>query len=319
MLKTLPRAFLPEFLLSPSDRMVAVTSDLRQSTGWAKFLSSQGWEVADIDTNGKKAKAYVRKIPFLGSVVKIQRPLTVPSAKNINQFAKKHRALFVKLEPPLTQDSTALNKNGFEPDPSPNLPTKTIWLDLTEGHEDLWRRLSKDPRQSIRKTVGKLEIKDFKFGEKEFNKQLAHFYGLLAESGKRGGFWPTPLKELNQKSRAFGEDALLFLVFSSNQPLAGGLLFMAGETAFFHSIGSSREGQKKYAPYFLVWEIIKRLKVKYLDLEGIADPRFPQTKKWEGFTIFKRKWGGKEISYPKPLIKFYRWPIKLIFKIGELL
>ena len=299
--------------------MVAVTSDLRQSTGWAKFLSSQGWEVAEVKADGKKVKAYVREIPFLGSVIKIQRPQPVPLKGEIDQLAKKHRALFVKLEPPLTQDSAVTAKDGFEADPNPNLPTKTIWLDLTKGHEELWRGLSKDTRQSIRKTVGKVEIKEFRFGEKEFDQQLARFYGLLAESGKRGGFWPTPLKELHQKAWAFGKDTRLFLVFSSHQPLAGALLFLAGETAFFHSIGSSREGQKQFAPYFLVWELIKRLKIKYLDLEGIADPRFPQTKKWEGFTIFKRKWGGKEISYPRPLIKFYHWPIKLLFKIGNLI
>jgi len=298
--------------------MVAVTSDLRQSSGWAKYLSSQGWEVAEIDTKGKKVKAYVRKISSLGSVVKIQRPQTVPAAKEIDQLAKKYQALFVKIEPPLSQEQMVAAQDGFELDPNPNLPTKTIWLDLTKGHEELWRGLSKDTRQSIRKTAEKLEIRNFKFGQEEFDNQLAAFYGLLAESGKRGGFWPTPLKELRQKAWAFGQDTLLFLVFSAGKPLAGALVFISGETAFFHSIGSSREGQKQFAPYFLVWEVIKGLKTKYLDLEGIEDPRFPQTKKWEGFTIFKRKWGGEEQSYPKPLIKFYRWPIKLIFKIGEL-
>jgi len=65
---------------------------------------------------------------------------------------------------------------------------------------------------------------------------------------------------------------------------------------------NTKRGRGMGAAYFTLWEAIKfcqKKKLKFLDLEGIYDERYPsQTKNWQGFTKFKMGWGGKIREYP---------------------
>lgn len=297
--------------------------DLRQTTGWAKYLQSQGWEVEELKVKSAKCKVYIRKIPWLGSVMKIQRPEELPPFEEIDRIAKKHRALLLKLEPLNAEQYNLAAENGFAPDTSPNLAAKTIIIDLTKSEQELWDDLSQDARQSVRKAQNnRLKISGFEVGKPGFEEALNEFHKLLEETGRRGKFWTPRLEQLRKKVEIFGKDASLFLAYSPNQPtnkpLAGTFLLMHDGT---HS-ASSKEGQNLYAPYLLLWETMKGLKaekIKYLDLAGVYDPRFHHaTRHWQGFTAFKRKFGGTEIEYPSPLIKYYHPLTKLIFKIGRL-
>ncbi|MEX0587369.1 MAG: hypothetical protein WD159_01260, partial [Patescibacteria group bacterium] len=160
----------------------------------------------------------------------------------------------------------------------------------------------------------------------------------LKETGRRQKFWTGSFEQLQTKVNAFGKDALVFLVYRTGNAVAGALVLVAGDTAsfrketsrsnggtaFYHHTASSRAGRELFAPYLLMWEIFKSLKaagsrqkVKYLEFEGVADPRFPQTKKWEGFTVFKRKWGGEELEFPAPLVKHYHPLVKALFRLSQ--
>jgi len=307
-----------------------MTADLRQSDGWAKYLQSLGWEVEEVED----AKIYIRKIPLLGSVIKIQRPTVVPPIKEIDRIARKHRALLVKLEPlamtrskiasPASRDNDS-SLTGFVPDKTPNLPTKTILNDLTKSESDLWSALSRDARQSIKKAEGSnLKLVTSNWGKPNFEENLIKFHQLLSITSHRQGFWISNIDQLRAKCEAFGKDAVLFLVSQKTDSLslAGALFLVSGETVFYHHAASSPLGQKLFAPYLLLWEALKSFKkrgILQLDHEGIVDPRFRQTKRWEKFTVFKRKWGGKEIEYPSPLVKYYSLPTKILFAVGGLL
>jgi len=286
-------------------------ANLRQSDRWAEYLESQGWLVEKLGNT----KAFIRKIPPFGSVVKIQRPVEIPAVEEIDRLAKKYRALFVKLE--LLAEGDKL-LTGFEPDQFPNLATRTIILDLAQSENKLWKDLSQDARQSVRKAQNNhLQVAGFKLGEPGFERALGKFHQLLKETGRRQNFWTPSFDQLRKKAKIFGPDAALFLAYSqSHTPLAGTFVLLQDGT---HS-ASSKEGQDLYASYFLLWETIRGLKagkVKHLDLAGVYDPRFHRaTQSWRGFTAFKRKFGGKEIEYPRPLIKYYHPLVKFIFKIA---
>ncbi|OGC44397.1 hypothetical protein A2V54_03410 [candidate division WWE3 bacterium RBG_19FT_COMBO_53_11] len=290
-------------------------TDLRQSAGWAKYLQSQGWKIEE----SKGFKAYIRKVPLVGSVIKIQRPAEIPPVEEIDRIAKKHHALFVKLEPPLGVRDQASEIRGFKPDSSPNLPTKTLVIDLTKSEKELWEDLSQDARQSVRKARSEqLTVDSCQHGDKDFEPALQNFHKLLKETGRRQGFWTPSLTQLRAKADAFGQDVILFLVQPG--PLAGAFFLRDGETVYYHHAGSSPEGREKHAPYLLLWEAIKffRHSAKQLDLEGVSDPRFPkQTKRWSGFTIFKNKFGGQERDYPAPLIRHYNLLTRVLFKFAD--
>ena len=276
-------------------------------------------------------KVFIRKIPPFGAVAKIQRPVEIPTVAEIDRLAKKHRVLFVKIEPLSTVNNQQiarfgeaepsyelLTNHGFVHDSSPNLATKTVILDLTKSEGELWKDLSQDARQSVRKAQNNhLRAAGFKLGEPGFDKALAEFHQLLKETGRRQHFWTPTFDQLRKKAEIFGPNAALFLAYSqSHTPLAGTFVLLGDGT---HS-ASSREGQGLYASYFLLWETIRGLKVggvKNLDLAGVYDPRFHRaTRSWQGFTAFKKKFGGKEIEYPRPLIKYYHPLVKFIFRIA---
>lgn len=310
-------------------------SYLRQSKEWADFLTSQGWVVEEIDG----AKAYIRKLPFYGSVVKIQRPSVIPPTEAIDKIAQKHRALFVKLEPLSTINYQQLTVNNFEPDKNPNLPTKTIIIDLTKSEEELWRDLSQDARQSIRKAEGnQLLVISYQYGKDKFDEALKAFHQLLKRTGRRQRFWTPGLGQLKTKLECFGKNAVLFLAYPpssrpggttegqvppvSDQPIAGALNLTHDGISYGCYAASSNRGREFHAPYLLIWEIVKRTKslgLRALDLEGIYDPRYHKlTKRWQGFTVFKQKFGGREVEYPPPLIRYYHPVAKALFKFGSL-
>lgn len=303
---------------------------LRQSEEWGRYLATQGWKIAEIKEKKSRCKVYIRKIPLFGSVIKIQRPAEIPPTEEIDKIARKHRAIFVKLEP------SAISRKplaGFDPDRTPNLPTKTTIVDLTRSKDELWRNFSQDVRQSVRKAQSnKLQVASYREEDKKFEEMLAQLHKLLKKTGQRHGFWIPNWGQLRAKAGAFGNDALLFLVSSTEKPnhqttglpLAGALILLTGETASYHHAASSIKGRELYAPYLLLWNAMKYLKsssrpIVKLDLEGIYDPRYPKlTRRWKGFTTFKQKFGGKEIEYPRPLIKYYNPAAKLLFKLDRL-
>lgn len=302
-----------------ADIIKVMGTDLRQSPGWAKYLSSQGWIIEKIKVKRSDVKVYVRRIPLLGSVVKIQRPAEIPPIKEIDRVAKKYHALFVKLEP-LTEPNLELLNSGFELDSNPNLPTKTLVIDLTKNEEELWKELSQDARQSIRKAKeSKLQISHYKLGDPKFEEKLKTFYLLLRETGRRQKFWTPRFDQLQAKAKAFGKSATFFIVYADPQtPVAGAFVLNSDSTHF----ASSQKGKQLYAPYLLLWETIRYLKKRKLssyDLAGVYDSRFHKTtQKWQGFTTFKRKFGGEEITYPRPLIKYYSPIVKILSRISPL-
>jgi lipid II:glycine glycyltransferase (peptidoglycan interpeptide bridge formation enzyme) len=78
---------------------------------------------------------------------------------------------------------------------------------------------------------------------------------------------------------------------------------------------STKQANKLSAPSLLVWEGVKLAKkkgCKVFDFEGIYDERYKATKSWKGFTRFKMGFGGKVITYPPTLVKYYNPIAKLL-------
>jgi len=61
-------------------------TDIRQSKEYANYLESQGWVVERIDD----ISYFIKKIPILGSVLKIQRPEKI-DFETIQKIEKKYR------------------------------------------------------------------------------------------------------------------------------------------------------------------------------------------------------------------------------------
>lgn len=316
-----------------------MATDLRQSKEWAEFLASQGWIVEEIDGT----KVYIRKLPFCGSAIKIQRPPAIPPCETIDKIAKKHRAFFVKLEPSANSGSTInyqqLTINNFEPDKAPSLPTKNTVVDLTKPKEELWKTLSQDTRHDIREAEKyPISVVVYQPGEEKFDRALESFSQLLSETGHRQGFWIPKLSYLKAEARAFGQNTILLLAYPPppdrrdtevlRHPIVGFLILVYDGIAYYRHTATSTAGRKLNAAYLLMWKTIRFLKnpkpyslnpIRYFNLGSIYDPRYHKaTKKWQNFSTFKKKWHGYEVEYPPPLIKYYHPAVELIFRFGSL-
>jgi len=279
--------------------------DLRQSPAWGKYLKTIGWKAVKIGDT----QALVRPLPLVGSIIKIQRPRNLP-LDQIEALAKRERAFLVKIEP-LVEDPH-LKEHRFRKDHWPLLPPKTLVIDLTPGLEEIKKTFSKDARQAIKKSrEASLGLRIITGQSKDFTQLFNQFYKVFKETGRRQKFLVPSKASLLRKIQAFGNQVWLACIVDANNVLAGAVVLNFDKTAFYHHAAASPEGRQQHAAYLLLWEIIKKAKaegLKTLDLEGTYDPRFKKlTKDWQGFTTFKRKFGGQEVTYPGSYIK-YRWP-----------
>jgi len=294
-------------------------ADFRQTSQYGEYLEAIGWVVKKIDGT----LVFIRKIPLTPfSIIKIQRVEKIPDFVRVEKLAKKYRALSVSIEPsvfspqsspasPLARRGRAvfkLKKNGYRLSNSPYLPTKTIWLDLSQSKTELLKQMKKDARYSLKK-INRPDYNILVYDNKT-GQEIKNFY----QAWKKTAGWQMLIpsfKNILALKNSFGRKAL-FLASKSPEIIAGTIILMTGQTAYYYYAFTSKKGRKLLAQYGLVWEAIKLAKKRgcqVFDFEGIYDPRFP-VKSWQGFSHFKKSFGGKEIDYPGCFRKsfFLFWP-----------
>jgi lipid II:glycine glycyltransferase (peptidoglycan interpeptide bridge formation enzyme) len=88
----------------------------------------------------------------------------------------------------------------------------------------------------------------------------------------------------------------------------GGALFTRpreSKIAYYWQAFTNSEGRTSLSQYSLLYHGIlwaKKQGSRVFDFEGIYDPRFPN-KSWQGFTHFKKSFGGYEVEYLGTFVK----------------
>jgi len=265
--------------------------DIRQSALYADYLSRAGWMVE----KASGINYFIKKLPIVGSVIKIQRPEEIELDK-IDRLAKIYRALQIIVEPKNTIDIGPLTKNGYRLSKSPYLPTKTLQIDLTKPKEKIFQNLLKDARYAIR------ENPDCKAG---FTIDIEEFRSIWKKSVGPRRYIPS-LKHLVALKKSFGNNcAFCSCSSTSKQIKAGAIFLLADGVGYYWQAFTNKEGRRALMQYKIVWEGLlwaKKMGAKIFDFEGIYDERFPN-KSWLGFTHFKKSFGGIVVEYPGAFIK----------------
>lgn len=268
--------------------------DIRQSPEYGLYMEKIGWTAIERKIKNTKCRIYIRRLPFLGLFIKILRPTYSP-LEQLDLLAKKYHAFAVQIN---------------------YSPTKTLRLDLTLSLAQIQSQMKKDCRYEIRKALkNKIIVKK--------SEDIESFIKMWHKNALRRGFWIPFGKEIRSLYESFGPNAFLLLAYpsssnfqlpasnfsllTSNFPISGALILFSDHIAYYFHAASTPEGRKLSAPYLVVWEAIKLSKKRgcqTFDFEGIQDPRDKNTRRWGGFTHFKKSFGGKEIEYPIPLTRF---------------
>lgn len=267
--------------------------DIRQSSTYAAYLKNIGWQVDKERGN----YYYSKKFPLVGAFLKLQRPEKI-FLKDIRMLSKKRRAFRTIIELKTSKQKEFLKKNGYKLSKSPYLPTKTLVVNLKKPISELKSDLSKDAKRSLKKTQN-IKIKRININEIEkFRKSWRKSVGM-------GRYVPST-KNLSAMKRVFNKNCLiLYQTNASRHPGTGAVFLKDDMSAYYWYAFTDEKGRKTLSQYKLVWEGIlwaKNKGVKYFDFEGIYDERFPK-KSWRGFTLFKKKFGGKIKKYPGALIE----------------
>jgi len=277
-------------------------TDIRQSKNYAKYLETQGWIVESLSAQAgiNNINYYIRKLPILGSVLKIQRPKEI-DIRTIQKLEKKYKVFQTIIEPTNQYDAISCVQYRYRLSKNPFLPSKTLHLDLTKPIV-----FEKETRRCI-KIGEKQKVKEYNSPD-----EIKLFHRAWKKSVNFNRYVPS-LNSLLNLRKSFPNNHSTFLA-SHNKlgNIIGGALF----TRSLHDYGyywygfTNKEGRTSLSQYSLLYSGIlwaKKQGVKVFDFEGIYDDRFPN-KSWLGFTHFKKSFGGTEILYPGCFTKF-RLPV----------
>jgi hypothetical protein len=274
--------------------------DIRQTSEYGNYLEKLGW----IIERRAGINYFIKKIPILGGVLKIQRPEEI-KINIIRKIARKYGIFQIIIEPKNGHHVPSIKYHGFKLSKSPYLPTKTLLLDLTKTKDELLGGLKKDAKRAVKRSRGGIK-------EPSSSKELAEFRNAWKKIVGFRRFVP-PVDHLLALKKSFRQNPPLFLTsHNNNAEIIGGAIFTRSskKISYYWQAFSSKEARASLSQYSLVWNGIlwaKQHGCKIFDFEGIYDSRFPN-KSWHGFSHFKKAFGGYEVPYPGAFVK-YRIPI----------
>ena len=177
-------------------------------------------------------------------------------------------------------------------------PLKTLMIDLTLSEEEILKQMKQKGRYNI-KIAQKHNVKIIKTN---LDEGLEDFLALYKQFTKRIKFEAKDPSYFQSLAYILSENETANFYFAKlgKENLATALVIYYGDTASFLFGASNNKEKNAMAPYLLHWEIIKQAKqngFKWYDFYSLSPDESDLSHPWHGFSIFKRKFGGKEVNY----------------------
>lgn len=271
-------------------KVLFLMQDIRQSAAWKAFAEVRGWKVVEVPSQDGKhtLQATILPLGMLGlNFLKIQRSLYVPNWQELKKIRRNNWVFSSIIEPVKIKNLASYLGAGYKLSRFPYLATKSVIIDINKSERALWKELSENSRRLIVKNkhaeIKEVSAEVFLNNWKRFSK-----------------IWTMKLDEMTKLKEKLGEKMSFLLCFENNECQSGILVVESGDMVNYYQSFTTDAGRRTGAHYFLVWKTIlssKKKGLKFFDFEGIYDKRWPQ-KRWLGFTEFKKKFGGKVVTYP---------------------
>ncbi|MFA7686132.1 MAG: peptidoglycan bridge formation glycyltransferase FemA/FemB family protein [Candidatus Gracilibacteria bacterium] len=234
--------------------------------------------------------------------------------EEIKKIAKKENSIFLRMDPPLEKSLYKKwpNLNWFFTSHLGFQPEDTLVLDLTKSESEILAQMKPKGRYNIRLAEKKgvtIRESDSRNAEK-FTIDLETFHKILHETTMRDKFYghrksvykymiETLLPPKFEKDILKTPYTKLYLAEYEGKIIAGVIATFYKNTATYYYGASSDSARNVMAPYLIQWTIAKEAKekgFKIYDFLGIA-PENSKNHPWSGVTDFKKKFGGKVVSY----------------------
>jgi len=305
---------IPETHVQVPTKQNPIKEDIRQSDNWAECLKLYNWNTFKT-SNGNNI--YILKTP-VGGFVKIQRPklLNESELDEIDKICKENNALFIKLDPNIGQDLHMLKQKGYRLSKELLCPSLTLYINMEKMETELWNGLSHSAKYSINRA--KREGAYTELVQNPDEEQLEKFYKVYLETAKYRKLSIKNIADLKKRVEVFKNESYIVFVYDKEKNLVGCKFYLGHKGNIWYIYGgtSSKGRVKSKAGYLLMWSSILYFKekgYKYLDLEGISDPRLPKSiVSWGGFSHFKERFNGTLVEFPWPQIKYFSPILKII-------
>jgi peptidoglycan pentaglycine glycine transferase (the first glycine) len=244
---------------------------LLQTGEWGELKSMFEWMSVHILNGNDGVQILFRKLPLGFTVGYIPKANLAPSLwQEIDTVCKRHRAIFLKLEPDLWSDSP--------PPPYPSTlhpsayniqPPRTIIIDLTPPEDEILARMKQKTRYNIR-LAEKKGVTVRPWGD------LSAFHDMMLVTGERDGFGVHSEKYYRRAYELLhpNENCELLLAEFEGKPLAALFIARHGNRSYYLYGASTDEERNRMPTYLLQWEAMKWAKARgsqEYDLWGVPD------------------------------------------------
>lgn len=281
-----------------------------QSWEWGNFRAKTGLEVERIGffENGRikrGVQATFHQIPHIGKTAGYVPKAGMPDEEQLaalKQIGKQHNALFVKLEPnisepvdtPSAHHSIAdfLLKNDCKAG-RPLFTKHTYILDLTKKEDDLFANLDSKTRYNVNLAYKK----GVRIYEDSSKQGMEQYISILEATTKRQGFYAHSPDYFRKMWDAIGDSGMIkiFHAVYEEKVLVTWVMFQFNNVLYYPYGASLREHRDVMASNLMMWEMIRYGKnngCKSFDMWGSLGPDADKKHPWYGFHKFKRGYGG---------------------------
>lgn len=213
----------------------------------------------------------------------------------LKKFAGEHHACFIRISPRISDseyNNTLLKSFGMLPAAVHEVDAERCWvLDITPDKDTLLAGMRKTTRYEIRRT----EKMGIFVKITEDTAELDAFFDLYQKTSKRQHF--VAHGGIREEFEVFIREkkAVLLLGFHEQILLSAAIILFSGDQAIYHHGASMLT--KFPVNYAVQWEAIREAKrrgMRNYNFWGIAPP-IVQNHPWQGLTLFKTGFGGKEV------------------------
>lgn len=275
-----------------------------QSEPWREFQQALGRSAVSDKGDGWSYTAYLEKgagntrlyTPYGPA---IDSPKVFPTAlASLREAAKKHGATFLRIEPTYHLESSQLRQYGFKPVTYQQLnPAHTLVVDLAQSEQEILAQMSQNSRNLTRNYTNK----GLTVVQSQNPDDITILTSLLHGVAARNNITPHSDDYFKKQASVLFPlgAARLFYATYEDKPIAAALVYDSLTTRYYAHAAADDKYRKLSAGTALVGQMILEAKSRGLtqfDLYGIAPPDQPNHP-WQGFTKFKKSFGGEVITY----------------------
>lgn len=265
-----------------------------QTDIWAQHKSKFGWTPLKINFQDRIYYSYNRYVPFLGRLQYLTN-ISGIDTDNVRVFTreiKKRKGFAAKLElyQPYNEDLIkSLNSEGWKIAKKHVQYRDTVVIDLTPSIDDIFMSFKSRCRNEARKAINLgLKIEEVKLTELNFDTM----FELMSNTSSRKGFFMRDEAFTKNYWLSFTNAGKIHMFFAkyNNEIIAGAIVLVVGENAWYKDGGSVKEKGNLMGPRLLQWEIMKKLKtlgIKQYDLSGVPKESELETSSMRGIYTFK--------------------------------